>query len=179
MDNVFQARSSRTWSAAGRGSVALVLSISTLALTVAPAFAAGDTTPPAAVKGMVTSADTSRVKLDWSGNSEADLAGYLVYRSTSADGTYAKLTSTPRTSSDYSDTAAPVGYPTYYKVTAVDKTGNESAPVAASGVRKDGVKPAAVKALTGNRGLYIEVPTFEEDVHDLAALARVSQYLLA
>jgi anion-transporting ArsA/GET3 family ATPase len=35
-----------------------------------------------------------------------------------------------------------------------------------------------LKALTGNRGLYVEVPTFEEDVHDLAALHRVSQYLL-
>jgi pectin methylesterase-like acyl-CoA thioesterase len=151
VDSIFRARSSRTLSAAGRGSVALVLSISSLALSVAPAFAAGDTTPPAAVKGMKTSADTSRVKLDWSSNSEADLAGYLVYRSTSVDGTYTPLTATPRTSSDYSDTAAPVGYPTYYKVTAVDKTGNESDPVAASGVRKDGTKPLAVKSLTGTQ----------------------------
>lgn len=36
-----------------------------------------------------------------------------------------------------------------------------------------------LKALTGNRGLYVEVPAFEEDVHDLAALARVSGYLLS
>jgi pectin methylesterase-like acyl-CoA thioesterase len=157
VDSIFRARSSRTLSAAGRGSVALVLSISALALNVAPAFAAGDTTPPAAVKGMTTSADTSRVKLDWSSNSEADLAGYLVYRATSVDGTYTPLTATPRTSSDYSDTAAPVGYPAYYKVTAVDKTGNESDPVAVSGVRKDGTKPLAVKSLTGAQAATGEI----------------------
>jgi anion-transporting ArsA/GET3 family ATPase len=35
-----------------------------------------------------------------------------------------------------------------------------------------------LKALTGNRGLYVEVPAFEEDVHDLAALSRVASYLV-
>jgi anion-transporting ArsA/GET3 family ATPase len=33
-------------------------------------------------------------------------------------------------------------------------------------------------ALTKNRGLYVEVPAFEEDVHDLKSLARVSQHLM-
>lgn len=36
-----------------------------------------------------------------------------------------------------------------------------------------------LKALTGNRGLYVEVPAFEEDVHDLGGLARVSAFLIA
>jgi anion-transporting ArsA/GET3 family ATPase len=35
-----------------------------------------------------------------------------------------------------------------------------------------------LKALTGNRGLYIEVPAFEQDVHDLAALSRVASFLV-
>jgi len=35
-----------------------------------------------------------------------------------------------------------------------------------------------LKALTGNRGLYVEVPAFEQDVHDLGALARVAGYLI-
>jgi anion-transporting ArsA/GET3 family ATPase len=35
-----------------------------------------------------------------------------------------------------------------------------------------------LKALTGNKGLYIEVPAFEQDVHDLRALARVASYLI-
>jgi anion-transporting ArsA/GET3 family ATPase len=36
-----------------------------------------------------------------------------------------------------------------------------------------------LRALTGNRGLYVEVPAFDEDVHDLAALSRVAQHLVS
>jgi anion-transporting ArsA/GET3 family ATPase len=43
----------------------------------------------------------------------------------------------------------------------------------------DRVEVERLKALTGNKGLYVEVPTFEEDVHDLRALARVASYLVA
>src|SRR4051794_28098331 len=142
---------SRTSSTIRRSSIALLLSVSTLALGMGPARAVVDTTAPAPVRNMTTSAATSRVKLDWSSNSESDLAGYLVYRSNTANGTYTKLTTTPRTSSDYSDTAARAGFPSYYKVTAVDKTGNESSPVAVTNTRKDGIKPVAVKSLTGVR----------------------------
>ncbi|MET0343112.1 MAG: ArsA-related P-loop ATPase [Polyangiales bacterium] len=35
-----------------------------------------------------------------------------------------------------------------------------------------------LKALTGSRGLYVEVPAFEQDVHDLGALAKVASYLI-
>lgn len=35
-----------------------------------------------------------------------------------------------------------------------------------------------LKALTGNKGLYIEVPAFEQDVHDLRALAKVASFLV-
>ena len=142
---------SRARIAALRSTIALILSLSTLAVGMGPVRAEGDLTAPAPVKGMTTSADTSRVKLDWSSNSESDLAGYVVYRSDSADGTYTKLTTAPRTSSDYSDTTARMGFPSFYRVTAVDKTGNESSPVDATGTRRDGTKPAAVKALTGVR----------------------------
>jgi pectin methylesterase-like acyl-CoA thioesterase len=148
VNNTFGMPSARVrWVA---GSVALGLSLSTVAVGV-PAIAATDTTAPAPVRGMTSSGDTSRVKLDWSSNSESDLAGYLVYRASSEDGTYTKLTTTPRTSSDYYDYAARAGFPSFYKVTAVDKTGNESAPVSASGVRKDGTRPVAVKSLTAVR----------------------------
>jgi anion-transporting ArsA/GET3 family ATPase len=42
----------------------------------------------------------------------------------------------------------------------------------------DRVEVERLKALTGNKGLYVEVPTFEEDVHDLRALAKVATYLV-
>jgi pectin methylesterase-like acyl-CoA thioesterase len=119
------------------------LAVATMAVGLPAALAADDTTAPAAVRGMSVSADTSRVKLDWSSNKESDLAGYDVYRSIAADGVFDLLTTAPRTASDFSDTAAPVGVPAYYQVIAVDKSGNKSAPVATTGTRKDKVKPAA------------------------------------
>jgi hypothetical protein len=35
-----------------------------------------------------------------------------------------------------------------------------------------------LRALTRNRGLYVEVPTFEEDVHDLAGLSKIAAHLM-
>ena len=122
-----------------------------LVVGASPVLAAEGTAAPAAVSGMVTSADKSRVKLDWKDNTEFDLAGYLVYRASSPDGEFVTLTPTPKRSSSYSDSTAPIGVPSYYQVTAIGKSGNESAPVAASATRKDGVAPAAPTLLRGSR----------------------------
>ncbi|WP_342372061.1 pectinesterase family protein [Propioniciclava soli] len=112
------------------------------------AIAAEDTTPPAPVAKLTATGDKSRVKLDWSSNKEKDLRGYQVYRAESADGSFTRLTSSPRTSSDFSDTSAPTGVVSYYRVTAIDKSGNESAPSAVSAVRKDATAPAAPTGAT-------------------------------
>ncbi len=42
----------------------------------------------------------------------------------------------------------------------------------------DRVEVERLKALNGGKGLFVEVPAFEQDVHDLRALARVAHYLL-
>jgi len=81
--------------------------------------AAGDTTPPAAPTDVATTAGDGHVALDWTDNSEADLAGYRVYR----DGS--KIAS-PTTSS-YDDTGLTNGTGYSYQLTAVDESGNESA----------------------------------------------------
>jgi anion-transporting ArsA/GET3 family ATPase len=43
----------------------------------------------------------------------------------------------------------------------------------------DRVEVERLKTLTGGKGLYVEVPAFEQDVHDLGALARVAGHLMA
>lgn len=134
-----------------RRSVVALGGVAALAVTASPALAAVDLVPPAEVTGTVVTADTARVKLDWANSTDADLAGYHVYRATSPDGTYTRLTAKPRLASYYLDTTAPAGLRSYYRITAVDKAGNESAPVAATGVRKDGTAPTAVRTLTGSR----------------------------
>ncbi len=104
-------------------------------------FAARDVFPPLVptgletVPGGATPADRS-IDLSWTPNIEADLAGYNVYRQevTSTGevaGTAARLNSTPVVGPAYRDQTAVPGHRYSYRVTAVDATGNESAPSAA------------------------------------------------
>ncbi len=48
-------------------------------------------TPPAAPAGLVATAGTGQVTLDWTKNAEADLQGYNVFRSETAGGPYDKI----------------------------------------------------------------------------------------
>jgi fibronectin type 3 domain-containing protein len=89
-----------------------------------------DTTAPSAPTGLTATATTSGITLDWNDNSAPDLAGYFVYRGASATGSFARLTATPVVGSAYVDGSAPTGATSYYYVTAVDASGNESVPSA-------------------------------------------------
>src|SRR5439155_6486432 len=65
--------------------------------------------------------------LNWDDNSEADLAGYNVYRSDAVDGTYTPVNAGgPISGSSYLDTGAPAGATSFYHVTAVDLSNLES-----------------------------------------------------
>lgn len=95
-----------------------------------------DTFPPAAPKGLVVvyvpaaAGVPAHVDLSWAVSSEPDLAGYRVYRSNRDDalGTRAnrQLLLTPA----FRDMNVVSGRRYYYSVTAVDRSGNESAPSA-------------------------------------------------
>lgn len=67
----------------------------------------------------------AQVRLDWADNSEADLAGYNVYRRSSSDNDYAVLAQ-GLTESDFSDTSVILNTTYYYVVTAEDYACNES-----------------------------------------------------
>src|SRR3712207_2278893 len=82
---------------------------------------------PAAPSGLTANAAASGITLDWKDNTESDLAGYRVSRADSATGPFTLLTSEPLTISTYTDTAAPTGRASYYRVVAVDRAGNVSA----------------------------------------------------
>lgn len=105
-----------------------------------------DATPPGAPSGLVATGATNGVSLDWANNPEGDVAGYNIYRSSSAAGPFTtKLNVNPVGMSAYVDTTAPVGVVSYYKVTAVDSSNNESAGAFANATRpgNDTTKPAA------------------------------------
>src|SRR5215216_64077 len=98
-----------------------------------PTWVAGfpipDTTPPAAPTNLGASALGQTVNLTWTPNSEPDLAGYNVYRSTSPSVplTSAMNGATLVASPSYTDSGLSYGTPYYYVVTAVDTSNNQSA----------------------------------------------------
>jgi endonuclease I len=86
-----------------------------------------DTTPPAAPTGLAAAVSGTTISLDWADNVEADLAGYRVWRSTTAGGPYAELTGSLQLTSDWLDSGLTSMVTYYYVVTAEDVSTNVSA----------------------------------------------------
>jgi len=82
--------------------------------------------PPAAPTGLVATPGDSQVSLDWNDNTEPDLAGYNVYRSTTQGSGYTQINASLVLTSDYVDSTVVNGTTYYYVVTAVDQAPNES-----------------------------------------------------
>lgn len=87
----------------------------------------GDTTAPSAPTYLSASAGSGYVTLTWNANSEADLAGYNVYRSTNSGTGYIRLNSNLVTTANFDDSSATAGTTYFYVVTAIDTSANESA----------------------------------------------------
>ena len=108
-----------------------------------------DTAAPMTPAYPTAQGQTTGIYLNWLDNTEADLAGYNVYRASAFDGTYVKLNSSVLTSSSYVDMSAPGAATSYYRVTAIDGNGNESVPATMNTYRPaDGNVPASPSSLT-------------------------------
>ncbi len=96
--------------------------------TVTGHVVAGHTAAPAAPTGLVAITGTGQVvSLDWDDNTEVDLAEYKVYRSTvSAVAGFGKIAEVA--ASRFVDVDVTFGTQYFYRVTAVDRSENESAP---------------------------------------------------
>jgi len=71
------------------------------------------------------------VTIEWTPVSDPTLQGYNIYRSTAPNGTYALLNTSPVSGFSFADGSAPSGASSYYRITAVDASG-ESEGAAAS-----------------------------------------------
>lgn len=110
-----------------------------------------DETPPAAPTNLSATAGSDGIALEWSANSELDLLGYLVQRTTRVgadervDGGFFAEHAAPLTDTHWLDPVPETSQARYaYRVVAVDRAGNESQPsdfVVAS--MPDTVPPAA------------------------------------
>ncbi|HEV7786776.1 MAG TPA: hypothetical protein VGQ28_15630 [Thermoanaerobaculia bacterium] len=86
-----------------------------------------DRFPPAVPGDLVALAEAGRIRLVWRSVDADDLAGYIVYRRT-GNGSFERVTAQPVMTPEYVDTALTAGQTYGYRVTAIDKTGNESDP---------------------------------------------------
>lgn len=96
-------------------------------------FTPKDGFPPAPPDGLTAASASGVVSLFWTANSEPDLAGYNVFRAESGDtptAQWTKLNPTPHTLTTFRDDQAQIGRRYLYRVTSVDRTGNESRPSA-------------------------------------------------
>jgi fibronectin type 3 domain-containing protein len=95
-----------------------------------PASPTIDTAPPAIPGGVSAWAqigNRAKITLAWDSNvTDADLAGYVVYRSLSESSGYRSVSDDLLNSNGYSDENLATGKLYYYRVAARDASGNES-----------------------------------------------------
>lgn len=86
----------------------------------------GDTTPPNMPTGLGASSNSTTIDLAWTVNSESDIAGYNIYRSTTTGSGYVKVNASLVNTGIYEDKGLSESTTYFYVVTAVDTSGNES-----------------------------------------------------
>jgi fibronectin type 3 domain-containing protein len=99
-------------------------------------------TAPVAPKGLTAVPSVKSVTLSWNANGETNLAGYQVFRATSAGGAYQQLNAGTQTGRTFVDTTAPIGVVSYYKVVAVNNLGMASTATTISAKRLPANTPA-------------------------------------
>lgn len=85
-----------------------------------------DTVPPVPPVNVQVGYESNAIAIRWAENAETDLAGYKIYKSSFRDGPFRLETSGLVYCPWYFDEGLPMDM-TYYKVSAVDQSGNESA----------------------------------------------------
>jgi fibronectin type 3 domain-containing protein len=130
---------------------------------------ATDSVPPSAPTGLTATAGDTRVYLDWDDNSESDLWGYNVYRSTSNGTGYAKVNPSPIMDSNYTDTGRTNGTTYYYVVTAADAGNNESSYSNQAYATPQEMAPEVPTGLTATAGEFRVVLDWDDnDDYDFA-----------
>lgn len=103
-----------------------------------------DTFPPDAPMELVAAVvpagggEPLHVDLSWEISSESDVAGYNVYQSEEEQAAGKRMNSQPLPTPAFRDISVLAGHRYFYRVTAVDRSGNESAPSAAVAVTLPG-----------------------------------------
>ncbi|NOZ56474.1 MAG: hypothetical protein GXO73_06765, partial [Calditrichaeota bacterium] len=120
-----------------------------------------DKVPPSPPKGVIALSDTGSVRLSWALSPELDVASYRVYRSLSPRDKPEKISGDiPADEPFFVDQTVPKAQTFFYRVSAVDSSGNESELSNAVSARVSDAEPplppASVKATAGPKGLRVQ-----------------------
>lgn len=85
-----------------------------------------DNAPPFPPDGVFSVTGDGLVTIYWNDNWEDDLAGYDLYRNTQATGTYTRIGTVGKNTTQYDDLDVVNGETWFYAVLAFDRSGNES-----------------------------------------------------
>ncbi|WP_159449261.1 PA14 domain-containing protein [Demequina sp. NBRC 110051] len=108
-----------------------------------------DATAPAAPAAPTGEADSSGVDLTWAPSTDADLMGYRVERSAFVSGPWTAASGTAIvTGNSFRDTGAPSAAATFYRIVALDATGNAT-PGAATAIDTSAVDEPAIRINAG------------------------------
>ncbi len=87
-----------------------------------------DMQAPGAPSGVVATGDASNITLTWNAVGDLDLAGYAIYRSSVSGGPYTRVNAFPDARTAYfKDFGLPAFTRQYYRIAAVDSSGNVGA----------------------------------------------------
>jgi len=116
--------------------------------------APADVTAPATPTALSAAGADGSVSLSWTGGTDADLAGYRLYRAAGTTVTPgpATLVASSVTGTGYLDTGLTNGTSYTYALVAVDKAGNASAPATVRATPADSAPPAAPAGLKAGVG---------------------------
>ncbi|MCD6088035.1 MAG: hypothetical protein J7K11_08755 [Candidatus Hydrothermae bacterium] len=102
-----------------------------------------DLTPPLIPEGLKAEGEEGRIVLTWNMNVDLDLSHYYVLRSTEPSENFVRINKKPVPGDKprYVDSDVKYGIQYFYKVVAVDKSGNESKPSGAVAARSKNLTP--------------------------------------
>lgn len=111
-----------------------------------------DITAPATPANFAAASGDGQITLTWDANAEPDLAGYSLYMGTDVGGPFALVGAAGSASSPQVVGSLDNGTEYSFQLTALDTSGNESAPAADSAVPADVTAPSAPTGLAATPG---------------------------
>ncbi|MFU8945160.1 malectin domain-containing carbohydrate-binding protein [Mycetocola zhadangensis] len=112
--------------------------------------ASSDTVVPTPPSGLTGSSVGAGVDLSWNASAATDVAGYRIERATAASGPWATVSGTaPILGTTFRDAALPFANTVYYRVVAMDASGNVSAPNSSTGIDISSTGSQAIRINAG------------------------------